>query len=251
MKRFLFVIVAVAGCLVAAPAVEAGFLFVKISDGTTELLVQDGGAGDLTPGTVDAIVVDPSLLLATFSKLDQLGGSTVTSTSNQSTAGGDGYSTISTQFTLKGNGAEASSFTVTSWQADFVVPGDPKFVASSGSFVFTLSEALSATFQGSVGTTNGASDEFDDLIAANSTNNAVSFGGGNGSGFNFSNGNSGYSIQNVLTASLIAKSGVIVQNSGTTTVAVPVPEPSAIVLLATFVAPVAFGLKAYRRRLAK
>lgn len=248
MKKFCIAMVAFLCSLISVQAANAGFLFVDVFDGTNTLNVVDGDANDLDGVVNNSINVNTgagSAFLALFTQLIE--GSQVSSTSNLADSFADGFSTLSTSFTLKGNGADAANFTITSGQTDFSVPGDPKYVNTSGSFTFTLSNALNASFQGSVGTTNGASDQFDTLVSKVSTNNTVNSSGGNGAGFGFSNGNSNYSIQNVLKGSLVATTGVTIQNQGTTTVDVPpVPEPSTIVLLATFAAPVAFGV--YRRR---
>lgn len=245
MRASLFSIVLLGGGLFCCNSVEAGFLYVDVFDGTTLLTVVDGSANDIDPDPNSVIVRSSALLAAFAGKLNS--GSGASASSNIATAAVDGLSSLSTQYTLKGSGV-ASFFTVTAGQTGFTVPGDPKAVSTSGSFTFSNSGVVGAgTFQGSVGTTDGASNLFDTVISATSTGNLPNSGSGNGTGQVFSNGNNPYSVQNVLTAKIVGTKNAVVQGQGTTIIQVAnVPEPTSLVMLTTFFAPLAAGMF-YRR----
>jgi hypothetical protein len=258
MKRFLFAFVAMIGGLVVAPVAQAAFLFVDIFDGTTLLQVQDQSALDDDP-LLNSVNVN-SALVATFgAKLAS--GSNVTSSSNQTTALGDGFSRLVTAYTLTGKVALTSDFTITSYQTGFVVPGDPKQVNTFTSVTYTNGAALSSVqSQGSIGTPNvdpfGVPTLFDSAVGPIvSGPGLVSGGAAAGNGFIFSNGNSAYSMQNSIDARLVSTdaAGAVTIAGSTTNIVVPanVPEPSTIVMLATFVGPLTIGAYRRHRRSAK
>lgn len=247
MKVSLWPVVFIVCGLLRTSSVHAGFLYVEVFDGSTTLTVIDGSPNDIDPDPNSVIIRSSSLLAAFAGKLNS--GSSVSSSTNFATAAVDGISSMSTQYTLRGLGV-VSNFTITSGQTGFTVPGDPKSLSTSGSFTFTNSGTLgTGSFQGSVGTTDGASNVFDTLITATSLGNAPNSGTGNGTGTVFSNGNSPYSVQNVLKAHIVSTKNAVIQGQGTTIIDVAVPEPSTIVLLATFCVPVALGC-AFRRKAA-
>lgn len=246
MRALIIAFVVIVGGSLCSSSAQAGFLYVDVFDGTTHLTVVDGSLNDIDPDP-DSVIVRSSALLAAFAGKITI-GSGASASSNFGSAPVDGVSTLSSQYTLKGVAGATSDFTITAGQTGFTVPGDPKSLNTSGSFTFSNSGVLGAgSFEGSAGTTNGASDVFDSLITANSTSNAANSGSGNGAGAFFSNGNAPYSMQNVLTAHLVSTKNAVVQGQGTTIVTFAgVPEPASIVMLATFCAPLAAGL--FRRR---
>jgi hypothetical protein len=250
MKKVAFAIVAIVGSLIAAPAAQAGFLYVDVFDGTTTLHVVDNDPNDIDSDPNSIIVRSSALLTAFAGKI--VSGSGVSSSSN--IAGATTESSLSTNYTFKGAAGATTNFTVTSGQTGFTIPGDPKAVSTSASFTFTNGgTGANGSFTGGINPTNPTDPvlpptQVDSTIAVSSVVSPnPNSGSGNGTGFIFNNGNTGYSMTNVLTAHVVPTKNSVIQGQGTTIVsAAEVPEPSTIVLLATFVGPLAIG--AYRRR---
>lgn len=172
-------------------------------NGVTHLTVTDNSANDINPDPNPIIVRSSALLAAFGTKI--ITGRSVSASSNLATAAADGPSSLLTQFTFGGKAGQTSNFTVTAGHMGYTVPGDPKTMNTSASLTVTNSGAAgTGSFQGSVGTTNGPSNAFDALIATTSAGNAPNSSAGSGAGFIFSNGNSAYSVQNVLKAPIVS-----------------------------------------------
>lgn len=241
-------VTALAAALLPATHANAGLLTVDIYNGASHLIVTDGSAADIDPSP-DSIIVKSSVLLASFGT-QIISGSAVSASSNLASALISGLSNLSTSYILKTKSGVTSDFTIIASQSGFLLPGNAKELDVSASFTFTKSGTLgSGTFQGSVGTTNGASNVFDSTISAVSLNNLPNSYFGSGAGAQFIS-NSFYSMQNVLTAHLVSTTNAAVQGQGTSVVtyqpsidSLPAPEPSSIVIFGAMFGPVAYGLR--------
>lgn len=233
---------------------QGGLLTVNVTSGATQLIVVDGSAddADINPNSVN---IKSSALLGAFGAY-LLSGSAVSASSNFATSLHDEFSNLTTQYTLKARTGLNRDFLVTANQTGFMVPGNTKQLDISASFTFTNSGNNSAgSFQGSVGTTNGASNVYDTLITAQSTGNTPNSNSGSGDGVQFTSGNATLSMQNVLMAHFVTGKKGVIQGQGTSLVTFvsgpgidtvdSVPEPTSIAIFGTLLGAV---FVAYRRR---
>lgn len=259
MKKSGIALVAVLGGLLnVAGEARAGLLTVDVFNGVTHLTVVDGSSADID-SSPDSVIIKSSALLATFGS-QILSGSAVTASSNFLTALSDGMGSLSTDYIFKSKTGISSNFTVTTTQTGFMIPAGMKQLDISASFTFTKSGTLGAgSFQGSAGTTNGASDVFDTLISANSTGNLPNSYAGQGTGVDFISSNPTLSIQNLMTAHLVGTANAVIQGQGTTIVTfvpdthidtISTPEPGSIVIFGAMLGPIAFAFSRHRRRAA-
>ena len=213
-----------------APLAQAQ-LTIYMSDSFGHVLtVTDGGAGDIS-SVANSIVIDPSLLVSTFSQLDPT--TLVSGTDNFGTS--DPYRYVSENVLLKAfnptGGQSAGDIFIQISDTGFTVPStDPKMLSAAFSGSFTnASPATGAEF-------TGEADFNNVLFGQTVLTNTASFSS-TGSLPNAFSANLGYPIFSGAPYSMTAysnfqlDSGAVVQATGIVA-ATPAPEPVSIAFLA-------------------